>query len=50
MTQAAAAAAGREWHVLKHIMVIARIKVTLLRVINERGQLRQSYGVKCESQ
>ncbi|KAL1250426.1 hypothetical protein QQF64_021431 [Cirrhinus molitorella] len=31
-------------------MVIAGIKVTLLRVINERGQLRQSCGVKCESQ
>lgn len=45
-----AAAAGREWHVLKRIMVIAGIKVTLLRVINERGQLRQSCSVKCESQ
>lgn len=44
------AAAGREWHVLKRIMVIAGIKVTLLRVINERGQLRQSCSVKCESQ
>lgn len=48
MTQAAAA--GRKWHVLKRIMVIAWIKVTLLRVINERGQLWQSCGVECESQ
>lgn len=34
---------------LKRIMVIAGIKVTLLRVINERGQLRQSC-VECVSQ
>lgn len=38
----------REWHVLKCITVIARIKVTLTPVINWTGQLQHTWSVKCE--
>ena len=37
-----------DWHVLKYIIVIARIKVTLTPVINWTGQLQHTWSVKCE--